>query len=139
MTPISAGETILQAISYILDTYPANYDKIGELEKQQCDLLHQIEFEPIVPPRGYKMLRELKEMRLERRKLKDENELLKPLYDYLNTGNAQNFTVGMVNNLGKAKRRNEQLGNREYSPRSEAFKQVGADCEEERQGGVNEF
>ncbi|HBN95111.1 MAG TPA: hypothetical protein DDZ66_02330 [Firmicutes bacterium] len=124
MTPIEAGETILQAINYILKTYPENLDKIKELEAQQADLLHFLEFDPLTRPIGYKFAKEIKEVRLSRRKFKDENEILKPLYEYLTNGNSQSFIVGLTSNLGKARKRGDQLHLREYGPRSQAFQQV---------------
>ena len=123
MTPITAGESILQAIDYILKTYPENYDKIGELDKQLCDIQHEIEFTPLDIQRGFRLAKKMQDVRKERRALKDENELLKPLYDFLNQGSNQAFKNGFSNALQRAKQREKALPERTYGPRSEAFKQ----------------
>lgn len=86
MTPIDDAESILRNIEYILTAYPANYNQIGELDKELCDIQHMIEFTPIDIQRGFRFAKQTKEARVKRRQLKDENELLKPLYDFLMQG-----------------------------------------------------
>jgi len=120
---IEAGETILRCINYILDEYPENIDKIRELEAQQCDLLHMVELDSITYPKGYTYARQLKEVRQERRKFKDENEVMRHLHEYLSNGTSKNFVMGLFGNVAKAKKRKEQLGVRVYTPRSQVFGQ----------------
>lgn len=122
MTPITAGETILQAIDYVLKTYPENYDRITKLKDQADDLVHIIEFTPLDIQRGYKYAKQLQDIRRERRILKDDNELLRPMYDFLSQGSSQAFRNGFANALQRARHREKALPERVYSPRSEAFK-----------------
>jgi hypothetical protein len=125
MTPIEAGETILKCLDYINQQYESNYELINELDKQLCDIQHTIEFTALDIQRGYKLAKQLQDIRKRRRIAKDENELLYHMHDYLNAGTSKHFIVGFTSNLGKAKRRSEQLQDREYYPRSQAFCQEG--------------
>lgn len=118
MTPIEAGETILRCIDYILSTYPANYDKVGELDKKLVDLYHEIELTPIDIQRGYRLAKQVQDVRKERRVYKDENELLKAMHDFLNNGQSAAFRNGLANALQKSKHRASQLENRFYRHRS---------------------
>lgn len=124
MTPIEAGELLLKSIDYILDQYPKNYDIVGEMDKQCCDITHEIEFTPLDVQRGYKLAKQLQDVKKIRRIAKDENELLKAMYDFLTQGTSTAFKNGFINALQKAKQREKTLPLRVYGPRSEAFKET---------------
>jgi hypothetical protein len=119
MTPIEAGETILKCIDYICKQFEANYKLIGELDKQLCDLQHEIEFTPFDVQRGYKLAKQTQDLRRQRREAKDENEVLYRMQEYLNNGNSKSFVVGFTASVSKAKKRLEELPNREYMPRAQ--------------------
>jgi hypothetical protein len=125
MTPIETGESILRYIDHISEAYSANYDRIGELDRQLCDLNHIIEFTPMDIQKGYKFAKQLQDLRKERRALKDENELLKPIHKFLSTGQSTAFRNGLANAIGKAKQRERTLPLRVYTPRSQAFQEGG--------------
>lgn len=121
MTPIEAGEEILRCIDYIPTQYPDNQDRICELQAQTTDLLHMIEFTPCDIQKGYKFTKNLQDICIERRCLKDENEALRPLFDCLSAPNAVAFKNGFIGALTKAKQRKRDLASRIYGPRSERF------------------
>jgi hypothetical protein len=126
MTPIEAGETILRAIDYINKAWVENGEQQSKIEKLLCDLHHELEFTSIDIQRGYKFAKQIQDARRERRKLKDEMELLRILYDQVvNTPTGKKFVVDLTAHLGGAKKRQAQLENRIYSPRSEVFKEQG--------------
>jgi hypothetical protein len=125
MTPIEAGETILKCIDYICKQFEANYKLIGELDKQLCDLQHEIEFTPFDIQKGYKLAKQTQDLRRQRREAKDENEVLYRMQEYLNNGNAKSFVVGFTATVGKAKKRLEELPNREYTPRAQCMGEEG--------------
>ena len=126
MTPIEAGEAILRAIDYINKAWVENGEQQSEVEKLLCDLYHELEFANIDIQRGYKFAKQIQDARRERRKLKDEMELLRILHDQVvNTPNGKKFVVDLTAHLGGAKKRRAQLENRIYSPRSETFKPIG--------------
>ncbi len=125
MTPIEAGEEILRCIDYVLKQYPQNQDDICELDKQTQDLLHKIEFTPLLTMGpGFKLAKQIQDIRLKRRELKDENELLKPLFDFLSQGTSIAFRNGLTNAVKSSRRRESNLTKRVYTPRSEAFKEA---------------
>lgn len=121
MTPIEAAEEILRCIDYITKTYPENYDRIGELDKELCDIQHIIEFTPLDIQRGFRLAKQTQEVRKERRVLKNENEVLKPLYDFFNQGSRQAFKNALIVATSKAKSREKMLSDRVYGFRSQAF------------------
>jgi hypothetical protein len=121
MTPIEAGEEILRCVNYITSVYAQNIDEISELNAQQEDLLHAIELNPLTYPVDFRYIKELKAVREERRKCKDANEIAHFLYEFLTGGTAGSFITGLTTNIGKAKRRESQLQDRKYKPRSKAF------------------
>ena len=62
--------------------YEGNKRRLIDIESEQQDLLHYIEIAPFkTVPNGYKLYRKLAELRRERRALKNENDLLQPLYE----------------------------------------------------------
>lgn len=62
--------------------YEGNKQRLIEIEGEHQDLLHYIEISPFKKVTdGYKLYRKLAELRRERRALKNENDLLQPLYD----------------------------------------------------------
>lgn len=72
----------------MMSKYDQNIDRIREIEDELSDLEHYMEissFKPIVP--GYKLYRKLAELRRERRGLKSENDLLRPVVTYFRTTN----------------------------------------------------
>lgn len=122
MTPIEAAEEILRCIDFILTQYPANQDEICEYDKQTQDLLHKLEFTNFTIGPGYKLARQLQDIRRKRRELKDENELMKGLFDFLSEGSSSAFKNGLIKSVQTSKRRKSQLEERKYKPRSKAFK-----------------
>lgn len=131
MTPIEAGEAILRAIDYVNKAWVENGEQQSEVEKLLCDLYHELELANIDIQRGYKFAKQIQDARRERRKLKDEMELLRILHDQvINTPNGKKFVMDLTAHLGGAKKRQAQLENRIYSPRSEAFKPIGEAVEE---------
>jgi len=107
---------IRDAIRDIPKQYNANAERIRELEKERIDLLHLIEFVDLNAREGYKVYKELQSLQKERRKMKDENELLKHVI--------QSFSnmKGQIKHLDKAigDIRNEKinLDKRSYRCRS---------------------
>lgn len=81
--PSEAEELCAQILRIFDNTtrkYDENYEAIGKLEKEQQDILHEIELAELQDQeRGYSLYVELREIRRNRRKLRDENGLLKPL------------------------------------------------------------
>ena len=83
--PSEAEELCAQILRIFDNTtrkYDENYEAIGKLDLEQQDILHEIELAELQDQdRGYSLYVELREIGRNRRKLRDENELLKSLVD----------------------------------------------------------
>ena len=67
--------------------------------------------------KGYLMYKEVRDLRIKRRKAKEENELLKDMYDYLKGQNAQNFKNKIQQIQGSSVKVREAQEHRTYVPR----------------------
>lgn len=70
---------IRDAIENVPKQLNANKEEIAQLENEIQDLLHILEFTKFNASEGYKLSKQLQTARQERRKLKNENELLSGL------------------------------------------------------------
>lgn len=59
-----------------------NYEDVNYYDKEMQDLLHELELIKFNAFQGYSLAKKLKENRIHRRKAKDMNLALKPLYDF---------------------------------------------------------
>ena len=123
MDAIEAADTILCCMKFIEESFSKHNEMQSELDKQLCDLGHKLEFTNIDIQRGYKIAKHMQDVYRERRKVKDEREILDILYNHLiNAGVGKKFSVELTAHLRGAKKRKAQLERRTYTPRSEAFK-----------------
>ena len=84
-------------------------NKLSEVDRKICDVLHYIEFNKLNACDGYKAYKMIREYRLERRTIKDEIEMLDDVYN--------NITKLIEESINR-------LSNRKYKPRElpELFK-----------------
>lgn len=76
--------SLIKIFDDVLNTYEENYETVNRCDKEAQDLLHEIELsEKQTKAGGYKLYEMLREVRRERRRAKDENELLQPLVEAL--------------------------------------------------------
>lgn len=119
MDAIEAAETILYCIDFIKTSRQEHNDRQSELDKQLCDIAHQLEFTNIDIQRGYKLAKQMQDACRERRTVKDEQEILRILCDgAFETGACKNFVASLTAHLGGARKRHRQLDERIYTPRS---------------------
>lgn len=76
-------DSIREALSEVPAKYDANVRKMEELEKESNDLLHALELLDIDEAQAAEYAADMRRNRLERRRCKDENMVLKPLYDFI--------------------------------------------------------
>lgn len=105
---------LLALIQEIEDTYEKSYERVNVLDFKQQDILHELENGKFNACKGYQYAKELKEIRNERRELKNQNLLLKPLYDYLNT--SAPFKAGLRKVMSEIDKTENKMSN-EYVPR----------------------
>jgi len=71
---------MLNQINTVVETYENNLLLIDQREKETQDLLHELELSNLTPVLSLRLMKNLKEARVDRRRRKDENETLEPLY-----------------------------------------------------------
>jgi hypothetical protein len=80
---ISNVEDFATLISGIEKQWDSLYDEIHNYDLKQCDLLHKIEnSDRLGGCEGYKLYKELRDLRKERRLLKNRQAILEPLYEW---------------------------------------------------------
>lgn len=103
---------LLEVVTTIRKTSKELNEKMSIIDKTICDLQHEIEFGKFDVCRGYKKFRQLQDILIERRKIKDELELLHPLIAYVGTieSSVSKVHTTVINKENSFK-------NRKYTPR----------------------
>ena len=86
---------------------------ICEMETQ--DLLHEIKLTKFDVLRGYRLCKQLQEVRQRRRELKNKLELLRTLKDFLD--NNKQLKINLFKTLTTMEKTEEHQGQRTYRPR----------------------
>lgn len=86
------SSTIITIYQDVIKTYEKNQETIKEIEDELNDVNHEIELStPKDMYKGYLMYKTVRELRQRRRQCKDENALLKDMYDFLKGQQGQQF------------------------------------------------
>ena len=112
------ASTIVTIFTDVVKNYEHNLEIIKQAEDELNDLQHEIELSnPKDMYKGYLIYKEIRDIRIRRRTAKEENELLKDMYDYFVGQNGQAFK-GKIQSIqsNSAKIRNSQE-QRVYHPR----------------------
>ena len=110
--------TVVSIFQEVINNYERNLDIIKQTEDELNDIDHEIELSaPKDMYKGYLMYKEVRDLRIKRRKAKEENELLKDMYDYLKGQNAQNFKNKIQQIQGSSVKVREAQEHRTYVPR----------------------
>ena len=76
--------SILDIFKEVVTRYESNEAIISQTEDELNDLYHEVELSaPKDMYHGYLIYKEIREVRLKRRAAKEENQLLKEMYDYI--------------------------------------------------------
>lgn len=110
--------TMVQIIQDVIKNYEHNNERIRCIEEELNDLNHEIE---LTPSRnmysGYLLYKSIRELRIERRKAKEENELLKDMYEFFKSQVGQEFKNKIQQIQGNAAKLREVQERRVYTPR----------------------
>ena len=106
---------IRDAIRDLPERHRQNKVEIERLQGEQQDLLHFIEFNNVGTVQSHKIYKDIQRVRVERRKLKDENELLEPLVETLRKFKGQLSELDKV--IGDIRKVDNKLRNRGYKCR----------------------
>jgi len=112
------GSTIVQIFKDVIYNYERNIEIIKECEEELNDLNHEAELSaPKDMYQGYLLYKDIRETRIRRRTAKEENEVLKDLYEYLTSQTGQAFKNKIQNIQGNAVRIQSMQESRTYQPR----------------------
>ena len=112
------SSSIVNIFHEVTVNYERNLDIIKQTEDELNDLNHEIELaSPKDMYRGYLMYKEVRELRLKRRRAKEENELLCDMYEFLKSTQGQQFKNKVQQIQGSSVKIREAQEHRTYVPR----------------------
>jgi hypothetical protein len=110
--------TFIQISNDVVKRYESNEDIIKKTEEELNDVYHEIELGKDQDMYGgYKLYRQVKDLRNKRRQAKDENELLRDMYEYIKSQQGQSIKSKIQSIQGNSAKVYEAQGRRTYSPR----------------------
>lgn len=82
----------IQIANDVVRRYESNEDIIKRTEGELTDIEHEIELgDPKDLYGGWKLYKQIKDLRMQRRQAKNENELLRDMYEYMKSQPGQTF------------------------------------------------
>lgn len=110
--------TLIQIATDVVKRYESNEDIIKQTEEELNDVYHEIELGKDQDLYGgYKLYRQVKDLRNKRRQAKDENALLKDMYEYIKSQQGQSFKSKIQSIQGNSAKVYEAQSRRTYNPR----------------------
>lgn len=112
------SSTIVTIFKDVTEKYEENVETIKQIEGELQDLLHEIELSNAKDMySGWKLYREIRELRIKRRQAKDENQILEEMYNFLNEQSSQKFKNKLQQIQGNSAKIAKTQENRTYTPR----------------------
>ena len=112
------SSTMVTIFQDVTRNYERNTEDIRRIEEEINDLNHEIELsEPKNMYQGYLLYKAIRELRIERRRCKEENELLKDMYEYFKSQQGQAFKSKIQQIQGSAAKLRDVQERRTYVPR----------------------
>ena len=110
--------TIVTIYQDVKKNYERNIEIIKQAEEELNDLYHEAELaEPKDMYKGYLIYKAIRDIRIRRRKAKEENEILKDMYEYFNSSSGQAFKTKIQSIQGSAVKLQATQETRTYQPR----------------------
>jgi hypothetical protein len=110
--------TVVTIFQDVKKNYENNLEIIKQAEEELNDLYHEAELsEPKDMYKGYLIYKAIRDTRIRRRTAKEENELLKDMYEYLNSQSGQAFKTKMQSIQGNSAKLRATQESRTYQPR----------------------
>lgn len=91
------------------------YDRVGELDRETQDMLHDFEFDSFYRTEGHRKARKLKAVRKERRAVKNAIELLYPLKEFARNNRKLRQDINRL--IADMEKVVEEQKRRTYAPR----------------------
>ena len=112
------ASTIVTIFKDVVEKYEDNLAIIKRAEDELNDLYHEIELSnPKDMYKGYLVYNEIRNIRIRRRTAKEENELLKDMYDYFISQSGQTFKSKIQSIQGSSVKIRNSQEQRTYQPR----------------------
>ncbi len=112
------GSTIVTIFNDVVKNYERNLEVIKQSEEELNDLYHEAELStPKDMYKGYLVYKAIRDTRIRRRTAKEENELLKDMYDYLTSQQGQAFKSKIQSIQGNSVKLRATQEQRTYQPR----------------------
>lgn len=112
------GSTIVTIFNDVVKNYERNLEVIKQSEEELNDLYHEAELStPKDMYKGYLVYKAIRDTRIRRRTAKEENELLKDMYDYLTSQQGQAFKSKIQSIQGNSVKLRSTQEQRTYQPR----------------------
>lgn len=110
--------TMVTIATDVIKNYERNEDSIKRIEGELNDINHEIELSaPKDLYRGWLLYKNIRDLRIERRRYKEENELMKDMYEYFKGQQGQAFKTKIQQIQGNAAKLREIQERRTYKPR----------------------
>jgi len=110
-------QKILDALDNLERTYKNNAERINLIETETCDILHIIELYQHDAVSLVKLASALKKIRMERRQLKEENELLEIVCRLFENNGFAHIKDKLSRAKGQIEKKREVQKQRQYAPR----------------------
>ena len=110
--------TMIQIASDVVKRYESNEATIRQTEEEINDINHEIELGKDQDLYGgWKLYKQIRDLRIRRRQAKDENQLLKDMYEYVKSQQGQSFKSKMQSIQGNSAKIYDAQSKRTYTPR----------------------
>ena len=112
------SSSIVTMFKEVVKTYEMNLDVIKQTEEELNDLYHEAELaKPKDMYHGYLLYVAIREARIRRRNAKEENEMLKDMYDFFQSQQGQAFKSRIQSIQGASVKIRATQEARTYTPR----------------------
>lgn len=112
------SSTIVTIFKDVVSNYEKNIARIKQIEDELNDLNHEIELSaPKDMYKGYVLYKNIRELRIERRNCKEENELMQDMYEYFQSQHGQAFKSKIQSIQGNSVKLRATQEARTYQPR----------------------
>ncbi|MCY7865960.1 hypothetical protein P8918_12955 [Bacillus spizizenii] len=112
---IKSIKNFLETLNKIENNWDSVYEEIGRSGLEISDLIHEVELTDFDPVEGIHLAEEIKKARRHRRELKDYQEVIRHMKEYLDRN--KSLKINLFKVLTAMERTREAQCNRTYTPR----------------------
>lgn len=110
--------TMVTIYQNVIKDYERDLERIKEIEDELQDIYHEVELSPSKNMyAGYLFYKRIRELRIERRRCKEQTEIMKETYEFFKSQQGQNFKTKIQQLQGSAKKLRDAQEKRTYKPR----------------------